>query len=249
MTRALPITGLHNAWDLGGLPLDDDDRDTVRGRVYRSPRLDALDDEGWDALLEAGVRTIVDLRNDDEVAPLGVPAGITVHRAPIEDQGDVEFMARYGEHLNSPRYYPEVLRRWPDLVIGALRPVAEAPSDGAVLIHCAGGRDRTGLIAAMLLQLAGVMRAGIVNDYWLAVIATNFHLRENPRPHDPWRSNRELGPWLDQVTGELHLFLDAFDAETWLREHGAADLIEPLRARLRDAWHPDAGIEFSSRSA
>lgn len=233
MTRALTIDGLHNAWDLGGLPLADSDGDTARGRVFRSPRLDALGPSGWDALLAANVRTIVDLRNADEVAPLEVPPQITVHRAPIEDQGDDDFMEQYAAHLNSPRYYPEVLRRWPELVIAALRPIAAVPADEAVLIHCAAGRDRTGLIAAMLLQLGGTLRAGIVNDYWLGVIATNFHLRENPRPHDPWRSNAELGPWLEEVTEQLHLFLDDLDAEAWLRSHGAGELVAPLRARLR----------------
>lgn len=249
MTRALPIVGLHNAWDLGGLPLRDRDGDTVRGRVFRSPQLDALDAAGWDALLAANVRTVVDLRNPDEVALLAHPDAITVHRTPLEDQSDAEFMAHFAQHLNSPRYYPEVLRRWPELVIAALRAVAEAPTDSAVLIHCAGGRDRTGLLVAMLLQLAGVMRAGIVNDYWLAVIATNFHLREHPRPHDPWRPNRELGPWLDEVTARLDDFLDGVDVAAWLRVRGAGDLVAPLRARLLDPWHPDAGIEFSSRSA
>lgn len=238
MTRALVWGDLHNVWDLGGLPLRDRDADTARGRLYRSPRLDDLGSAGWDALLASNVRTIVDLRNDDEVRALAVPAGITVHRAPVEDQRDAEFMARFGEHLNTPRYYPEVLRRWPALVVGALRTVAEAPADGAVLIHCAGGRDRTGMIAAMLLQLAGVLPAGIVNDYWLGVIATNLHLKDNPRPHDPWRPNAELGPWLDRLALDLHEFLDGVDVEIWLREHDAGELVAPLRARLRDGWHP-----------
>ena len=221
---------LHNIWDLGGLPAVGDD--TVRGRVFRSPRLDGLDEAGWDALLASGVCTIVDLRNDDEVAPLDVPAGVTVHRRPVEDQGHVEFMAAWGERLNSPAVWAATLENFPGKVVAALRAIAEAPADGAVLVHCAGGRDRTGLISAMLLQLAGAAHEGIVNDYWLGVIAANFHLREHPKPHERGRTDAELGPWLDEITEHLEAFLDEVDVEFWLRAQGAEELIAPLRRRL-----------------
>ena len=222
--------GLHNIWDLGGLPSATDN--TVRGRLFRSPRLDNLDAAGWDALLASDVRTVVDLRNDDEVAPLAVPAAITVHRRPVEDQGHVAFMAAWGERLNSPAVWAATLENFPDKVVAALRAIAEAPEEGAVLVHCAGGRDRTGLISAMLLQLAGAAREGIVNDYWLGVIAANFHLRENPKPHERGRTDAELGPWLDEITEHLEAFLDEVDVEFWLRAQGAEELIAPLRRRL-----------------
>lgn len=230
MTRAMTWGGLHNVWDLGGLPAAE--ADTVRGRVFRSPRLDDLDAAGWDALLASGVRTVVDLRNDDEVAPLALPAGVTVHRRPVEDQGDAAFMGEWGRRLNSPAAWRPTLEAFPDKVVAALRAVAEAPEDGAVLVHCAGGRDRTGLISAMLLQLAGTAREGIVNDYWLGVIAANFHLRDHPRPHERGRTDAELGPWLDEVTEHLEAFLDEVDAADWLRAQGAGELVAPLRRRL-----------------
>ena len=87
-------SGLHHIGDLGGLPAAGDD--TVRGRVFRSPRHNGLDEAGWDALLASGVRTVVDLRNDDEVTPLAAPAGVTVHRRPVEDQGDIAFARGHG---------------------------------------------------------------------------------------------------------------------------------------------------------
>lgn len=239
MTRAMTWGELHNVWDLGGLPAAD--ADTARGRVFRSPRLDDLDAAGWDALLASGVRTIVDLRNDDEVAPLALVAGVTVHRRPVEDQAHEAFMAGWGLLLNSPESWLPTLRFFPEKVVAALRAVAEAPEDDAVLVHCAGGRDRTGLISAMLLQLAGTAREGIVTDYWLGVIATNFHLRDHPRPHESGRTDAELGPWLDEVTEHLEAFLDEVDAAAWLEAQGAGELVAPLRRRLlTPVGHPVA---------
>jgi len=69
--RTVAWGGLHNARDLGGLPAGT--ATTQRGRVYRTPRLDGLDARGWDELVDAGVRTIVDLRNPHEISPLTLP--------------------------------------------------------------------------------------------------------------------------------------------------------------------------------
>ncbi len=239
MTRAMTWGGLHNAWDLGGLPAAEGD--TVRGRVFRSPRLDGLDAAGWDALLAAGVRTIVDLRNDDEVAPLALPAGVTVHRCPVEDQGDAAFMGEWGRRLNSPAVWRPTLEAFPEKAVAALRAVAEAPEEGAVLVHCGAGRDRTGLISAMLLQLSGAHPEAIAVDYQLGVIAANFHLRDHPRPNERGRTDAELGVWLDEITGHLEAFLAEVDAAAWLEAQGAGELVAPLRERLSaPAGHPVA---------
>ena len=101
--RAVSWGGLHNARDLGGLPVAT--TVTRRGRVFRTPRLDGLDEQGWTDLVDAGVRTIVDLRNPHEIEPLPLPAGVTRHHRPIEVWEDRDFMARWGGVLDSPEYY------------------------------------------------------------------------------------------------------------------------------------------------
>ena len=140
--RSVTWGGLHNARDLGGLPAGT--TVTRPGRIFRTPRLDGLDEQGWTELVDAGVRTIVDLRNPHEIEPLPLPAGVTRHHRPVEVWEDRDFMARWGDVLDSPEYYRANLEAWPELVVAAVRAVAHAP-DGAVVIHCSAGRDRTGL--------------------------------------------------------------------------------------------------------
>ncbi|MEO5533625.1 MAG: tyrosine-protein phosphatase [Pseudolysinimonas sp.] len=185
MTRRVRWGALPNTWDFGGLPRRSEvagTRETLSGRVYRSARLDDLDDAGW-AELTRSVATVVDLRNDSEVriVPLR-PARLGVIRTPIEDEDDAEFMGEWNP-LGSPRYYAAAVERWPDLFRRAFAAIAEAP-EGGVLIHCAAGRDRTGQIAALLLERAGAERSAILDDYERAVRAANDHLENHPSEHD-----------------------------------------------------------------
>ena len=61
------------------------------------------------------------------------------------------------------RAYMSYLRRRPDSIVGSVRAIARA--DGAVLVHCAAGKDRTGVVVALALDAAGVDRDAIVGDY------------------------------------------------------------------------------------
>jgi protein-tyrosine phosphatase len=112
MIREVAWDGIHNARDLGGLPTSTGS--TRFGRIFRMPRPDILSATGWAQLESAGVRTLVDLRNTDEIGALPMRPGSvrSVHRA-LEDQGDAEFMDLMGPFVGSPTYYSENLRRWP----------------------------------------------------------------------------------------------------------------------------------------
>lgn len=229
--RSVGWGGLHNARDLGGLPAAS--AITQTGRIFRTPRLDGLDAHGWAELAEAGVRTIVDLRNPHEIEPIALPAGITrVHR-PVEVWQDRDFMARWGDVLDSPEYYRANLNAWPELVVDALRAVAHAP-DGGVVVHCAAGRDRTGLVTALLLSLVGVSQEAIVEDYAAAVVAMNDYALAG-LGDETGRSADELDARLAEVTGHLRAFLSGLDVAAYLTEHGmSADELARVRARLLD---------------
>ena len=229
--RTVRWGGLHNARDLGGLPTG---TSTTRpGRVYRAPRLDGLDDRGWAELVDAGVRTIVDLRNPHEIEPLTLPAGITRHHRPVEVWEDRDFMARWGGVLDSPEYYRANLATWPELVVDALRAVAHAPA-GGVVIHCSAGRDRTGLVTALLLSLVGVPRETVVADYAASVVAMNDYALAG-FGDETGRSDDELHERLAEVTGHLRAVLTDLDVAGYLVEHGmSAAEITALRARLLD---------------
>jgi protein-tyrosine phosphatase len=164
--RTLVAEGFHNARDLGGLPLVGGGT-TPRGRVFRSERPELLTDAGWSALHDAGIRTIVDLRRDDERAEDTNPRPdwVTTVSVDLDDMADEAFWSRFpGGLIGTPIYYGPHLAAKPERTGQALRHIARA-APGGVLFHCAGGRDRTGIVSLALLTIAGVRPEAIVDDY------------------------------------------------------------------------------------
>jgi hypothetical protein len=166
-SRRVVIDGLANARDLGGLPLVAGGV-TPSGVFVRSERPDLVDSDGWAALEARGVRAVVDLRQPEErVAHRArVSAGIADLHVDHDGLEHADFWAGYWDNglVGTPLYYLPHLEALPERTVAVLSAVARAPA-GAVLFHCAGGRDRTGLIAAVLLTVAGVEEDAIVADY------------------------------------------------------------------------------------
>jgi protein-tyrosine phosphatase len=230
MSRSVTWGGLHNARDLGGIVAGPS---TTRfGRFYRAPRLDDLGRDGFRQMEAAGVRSIVDLRNDNEVEPLELPDTIRRHHHPIEDHSDAEFMAAWSEHLSSPLYYADNLERWPAKIVGVFRAFAQAPA-GGIVFHCSAGRDRTGLVAALLLQLVGVRNDAIVDDYEISVRAMNEYYTGLRSPREQPRLADDLEIWVAEIRAHLLGLLGEFSALDYLTSHGlASHEIAAIRARL-----------------
>ena len=224
--REVNWDGLHNARDLGGIGA------VAPGRVFRTPRLDGMSPHGFRAMVDDGVRTIIDLRNASEIAPLDVPPEVTRLTMPVEDDTDAAFVAEWGGRLNTPAYYPDVVERWPHLFVTVFHGIAAADA-GGIVVHCAGGRDRTGLIVAMLLQLADVPVDEIVADYSASVVAMNEYFAASETPHEPPQSDAELAAWVETTSAALRAFLGTFDTERYLLANGlpAVDLTR-IRARM-----------------
>jgi protein tyrosine/serine phosphatase len=164
--RHLEWAGCRNVRDLGGLPLTDG-RATRWRSIVRADSLDRLTPAGWNSLSAYGVRTVVDLRESDERSIDVVrPAGITVVHVPVDDNADTAFWYRVTDDDidGTPLYYRPFLEQKVDRCVAAVRAVAQA-SPGGVVIHCGIGRDRTGLVALLLLALAGATPAAIADDY------------------------------------------------------------------------------------
>ena len=162
--RDLHWDGCANARDLGGLPTADG-RVTRRGALVRSDAVDGLGPAGWEALRAHGVRTIVDLRNEDELAKNA--GGVETVHVPLDGlDEDPEFWSHWanGPQFGTPLYYGPFLERFPDRMERVLDAIEQA-QPGGVLFHCVGGRDRTGLVAIVLLVLAGVPPELIAEDY------------------------------------------------------------------------------------
>ncbi len=205
--RELDWDGYRNVRDLGGLPTPSSPTGaTQRGRIARGPRRELLTDRGWQDARVWGLRSVVDLRCADEVGrregdPLVAPdalTDITVVAAPTEDQDDPEFREVCFPILDSPEYWRHNWRILPDLVLGALRAIADAPS--GVLVHCSAGRDRTGMISTLLLANAGVPPTAVAEDHAASVRAMAGTGTHAPGDRQATWDADQVTEWLATVT-------------------------------------------------
>jgi len=182
--RRLSWEGCFNVRDLGGLPTGDGGV-TRCGAVVRADALDGLSAAGWAALIEHGVRTIIDLRNDDERLPDAAlrASDVTTVHVPLDGVEDREFWDVWdcGPQFGTPLYYRPHLDRFPERSVAALSAIARA-KPGGVAVHCAGGRDRTGQVAMLLLALVGVAPRDIAADYELSTehLRARYAARREP---------------------------------------------------------------------
>lgn len=151
--------------DLGGLRTTDG-RAIRRGGLVRARSLDHFGADDWAAIHALGVRTLIDLRNHDERGAAPSPAGIACVHLALDGVDDREFWAEWAAdwRFGTPVYYTPHLARFPERSTAVLRAIADA-QPGGVLFHCMGGRDRTGMIAMLVLALVGVAPDDIADDY------------------------------------------------------------------------------------
>jgi protein-tyrosine phosphatase len=169
--------GCLNVRDLGGHPTEDGG--VTRHRVVvRADAIRQLSDAGWAQLVDYGVKRIVDLRfNDEREAdpPRELPVEL-VHLPLLGHALDPDYWDYLNHHLDNAEdaaaylrfSYDDFLERFAPNFAATLRAVATAP--GTVLVHCMGGKDRTGLVVALLLRLAGVSRDRIDEDYAISEV-------------------------------------------------------------------------------
>jgi protein-tyrosine phosphatase len=190
-TRWIRLDGAVNIRDLGGLPAADG-LTTRFGRVLRSDNLQDLTTADVRRLVgDLKLRHVVDLRSDPEVrlegrGPLTRQTAVTVHHLSLFAEGGVftdvaadsdaadsidadkvlPWQSRMGSGPEAERsvgHYLGYLQDRPDSIVAALRVVGRG--DGATLLHCAAGKDRTGVVCALALEAIGVAREAIVADY------------------------------------------------------------------------------------
>jgi protein tyrosine/serine phosphatase len=244
--RELAIDGAYNVRDLGGLPAAAGGI-VRRGQVYRSGDLGRLTATGADQLRALGVTTIIDLRTTAEVERRGRFAfedyGIAYRHRPLLDLSATEPEAQLADlppDVLDQLYRHLAQQGAPHLAL-VLTWLADEPTMPA-LVHCVAGKDRTGLVAAVLLGLLGVADEDIAADYALSEAAlVAFRKRAEEEDGD-------IAAWLSRVPPQL---LEArpesmFDLLAWLRErHGSIDgyvesigvsaaTVSALRLRLLD---------------
>jgi protein-tyrosine phosphatase len=192
--RELAWEGCLNVRDLGGLPTQDQG-ETRYGQVVRADSIRQLSDAGWKAVADYGIRTVVDLRGDYELRddpPGDLP--LEVAHVPFMEANEDEWNAIQSELEAAATAAPDVATSTRDVYLifldhfrrnaaAGVRAVGRAPQ-GGVVVHCVGGKDRTGLLCAFLLHLAGVGIDDIAADYALS--------EERLRPrHEAWLAEAE----------------------------------------------------------
>ncbi len=164
----------YNARDLGGYPTGEGGR-TRDGALVRADNLYHLTPAGRAALVGYGVRTIIDLRFPEELVhrpnPFADPAvhnhTLTYHSLPLQGPSTKESEAAYKAANSNCERYCVALDYGMSAFARVMNAIADAP-EGTVLVHCHAGRDRTGMVSAMLLKLAGVPDETIAEDYALS---------------------------------------------------------------------------------
>ncbi|MFI6816330.1 tyrosine-protein phosphatase [Nonomuraea sp. NPDC050328] len=253
LQRWIELEGAVNVRDLGGLETTDGSA-TVHGRILRSDNLQGLTPADIATLVETHkVRHVVDLRSTAEVTlegpgPLTTVPEVTIHHHTLFAEGgrytDVEadrvlpWQDRAADdELRVTGFYYGYLRDRPDSVVRALRVMAH--DDGAVIVHCAAGKDRTGVLCALALTVAGATREAILADY----VATGDRLERilvRLRASDTYRRDLDSRPADDHLPRPSYMehFLDILDTRFggplgWLDAHGwTPDDATALRARL-----------------
>lgn len=171
--RTLLWPDCYNTRDLGGLPTVDG-RVTASGAIVRSDTPARLTAAGQQMLIDYGIRTIIDLRRPDQVAeeptcsfstnltdlPHGLNISLEQHSADVD-----ELIRQAG--AQRAEVYRITVDHNQQAVAQIMKTVANAP-EGGILLHCSAGKDRTGIVAALLLTVVGVPDTLIAEDYVLS---------------------------------------------------------------------------------
>ncbi|MGC5010028.1 tyrosine-protein phosphatase [Streptosporangium sp. DT93] len=189
MTRHIEFARLHNFRDVGGY-LTDEGLQVRWRRLYRSASLHLLSGDDLDRFDELGVRTVIDLRHPEEIDRRGrAPHGPSYHNLSVEhrfwnvrdDYSPDAGLARFF----TDRYLEVSRDGWAELAT-ALTVIADA-GNAPVVVHCAAGKDRTGVLVALVLRLLGVPEEDVVTDYALTGLARSRMVAywEETHPGEP----------------------------------------------------------------
>lgn len=248
--RWIDLEGLVNVRCLGGLPTVDG-RTTRPGVLLRGDDPIAATAADVETLVQRrNVALVVDLRSDEEHEAIPhcpvTAAGARRVRVPVVDRTLMAKTFTADASLRGDaavRWMGEAYLAMNEIAVDHLRTIlaalATTGGDGAAYVHCAAGKDRTGVVVAHLLALAGVDRATIVADYAMTdarmarVVAAMRRRAGNPLDEAP------RPPVLQQApAGAMEVFLDGFtarhgDTASWLLAAGTpADHIDAWRERF-----------------
>lgn len=211
------------------------------GGLVRADNIRRLSDEGWRALVDHGVQRVVDLRFPEEIAedpPADAPVEV-VHVSLLGPSRTPEWEAEFGAAMDRSETaedylawsYVEFLERYRDRFARVFEAIARAPA-GPVVVHCMGGKDRTGIVIALALRVSGVPVDDVVADYALseANLAVIHQVWVDAAEDEAERRRREM--LLPTPPGAMRRVLEELE-----RRHGSAE------GYLRDAGVSEADLD------
>ncbi|MFQ4148360.1 tyrosine-protein phosphatase [Arthrobacter sp. LAPM80] len=213
----------------------------LAGDIYRMGRSEWLTERGWEQLYDDGVRTVIDLRNpgerkrrpSDPVVGGAAMARFDLVHSPTEDPDDPMYRELFHPYMNHPGLYADIVRLFPLQVARVFKELAAA--QGAVVIHCSAGRDRTGLIATLLLALVGQAGRAAAEDELAARGINEWHLVA-PVKH-PYERHLNPGELAEVVQGRgraVEEFVGGMDVRGFLLGNGVSEAeIEEIMVRSR----------------
>jgi len=243
VTRDIALVNTFNLRDLGGYPTHDG-RQVRWRRLFRGAGLQRLDGEDLEVVRALGLATVIDLRTDRELESTGsyaLPADF--HHLPMlvtiwdltavapDTPADDYLAARYVEMLDEGAG-----------TIAAVMRILSRPETYPAAFYCAAGKDRTGVLAALVLDALGVEPAQIVADYHLSkerverirarAAAASGAMLVQPPPfmQAPAGAMRRLLASIREEYGSTRGYLEHIDVERTTVEAIAANLLEPAHA-------------------
>ena len=217
-----------NIRDLGGL--ETADGSVIRwNRLYRGDCLAFLSPDEWKKLEDFGIVSIIDLRSKSETLLMKdqVPETMQYYHCPLQkEEIDFENAAESASKAFTKSLadgYQKMLYDSPELIAGAVKTVVQCLNKGGVLFHCTAGKDRTGVLSAVLLTLLGADREYIVAEYQVSFTYNQRGVNKAAMELPDYQSMLPmLGSDAAHMEQLLHLF-EELHLTSYLTEHGLPD--------------------------
>ncbi len=236
--RRLPLTGASNVRDIGGYPTCDGAM-TAYHCFLRSNTLAYLSEEDENFLYDYGVRTVIDLRAEREIQR---ESDKFIQREDVDylqvgllsgNMADPHYMSTFEHRITPHEVYHYVVDN-KEAMAQVMRALVHA-APGCVLFHCAVGKDRTGIVAMLLMRLAGCDIQDCLDNY----VVSEIHLRRDESFVDIYeRSTQEERPFLESPVEFLQDIMDYLQdtyasVDNYLLDIGlSADEVEGLKDRV-----------------
>ncbi len=216
----LPMKDAYNVRDLGGYATEEGS--VTKHHIFlRSDSLDRIDEEDQSFLMSYGLGAVIDLRSpseaDEYVNPFRDHEKVDYINLPFITKNVLDLRKVREEGFKAEEFYINLVE-YKEMVLKIFRYIL-AHMDGCILFHCQAGKDRTGILAMLILGLCGVCREDIISNYEVTYtyLCDNVELRITEGLEELQYSKRQ---WIDQAY--CHIINTYGSFENYFMEIGLA---------------------------